>query len=148
MIDKINFPKYFPFTHVCIHILCRFSGNGIILMSQRHCYARDPRNNASISFEALFLIARFWTALANFGFVKYYNHLIHVMIGFKHDVPCIGRLEALRATQIRQSTQRYAPCALTDSCGPSVASDLTMQGTLCLNPWWGRQSCEIMICVI
>ena len=39
IIYKRGYWHYFPFTHICIHILCRFSDTGIILTSQRHCYA-------------------------------------------------------------------------------------------------------------
>ena len=42
-----------------------------------------------------FAITHFGNLPANFGFVMLQNCLIHVIMGFEHDVPCIVRLEAL-----------------------------------------------------
>ena len=38
--------KLFPFKYICIHNLCKFSDTGIIMTSQRCCYARDLQNSA------------------------------------------------------------------------------------------------------
>ena len=40
IIYKTDYSHYFPLTHICVHILCRFSDTGIIMTSQRRCYAR------------------------------------------------------------------------------------------------------------
>ena len=45
-IYKTEYSNDFPYKHICIHILCRFSDTGIIMMSQRRCYARDLQNHA------------------------------------------------------------------------------------------------------
>ena len=49
-----------------------------------------------IFYNAWFASSRFGISLANFGFVMYQNQIIHVIIGFKHDVSCIVRSEARR----------------------------------------------------
>ena len=46
VISKTDCSHYFPFTYICVHILCRFSDTGIIMTSQRRCYARDLQNHA------------------------------------------------------------------------------------------------------
>ena len=46
IIYKTDYWNYFPFTNICVHILCRFSDTGIIMTSQRRCYARDLQNYA------------------------------------------------------------------------------------------------------
>ena len=57
----------------------------------------------------------------------YQNESIHVIIGFKHDVACIVRSEALRG---HSDTSVHAPRALTDPRGPLIrASDLTMHAS-------------------
>ena len=60
------------------------------------CYARDLQNHACIFYYTWFATSRLRTLLANFGFVMYHNHKIHVIIGFKHDGSCIVRSETLR----------------------------------------------------
>ena len=45
-IYKTDYSNYFQFTHICVHILCRFSDTEIIMTSQRRCYARDQQNHA------------------------------------------------------------------------------------------------------
>ena len=46
IIYKKDYSSDFPFKHICAHILCRFSDTGIIMTSQRRCYARDLQNHA------------------------------------------------------------------------------------------------------
>ena len=46
IIYKTDYSNYFQFKHICIHILWRMSDTGIIMMSQRRCYARDLQNLA------------------------------------------------------------------------------------------------------
>ena len=58
-------------------------------------------------------MAHFGTSLANSCLIEYQDQLIHVKIGFKHDVPSIVKSEALRAHW---------------SEWPICASDLTMHG--------------------
>ena len=60
--------------------------------------------------------------LKYFGFVMYQKQIIHVIIGFKHDVSCIVRSEALKG----HSRTNW-------SSWPLRASDLTMHDTSCLN---------------
>ena len=91
---KLNSPNQLPFTHICVHILCKFSKMGIIMTSQRCSYAHDPQNLAEIFYNARFATAGFRTSLANSGFVMDQIQLIHVIIGFKCDVPCIVRSKA------------------------------------------------------
>ena len=62
----------------------------------------------------------FMISLANFSFIIYQNKIIQVIIGFKNDVPCIVRSEALRATWICECTLHYTRLALTDPCVPFV----------------------------
>ena len=57
-------------------------------------YARLHRGK--ILYNAWLATSRFGTSLANFSFVVYRNQIIHIIIGFKHDVSCIVRSEALR----------------------------------------------------
>ena len=83
MIYKTDRQHYFPFKHICVHNLSRFSDTGIIMASQRRCYARDLPNHAQIFYNVWFA-TWFRTLLANFGFVMYQNQTIHVIIGFKH----------------------------------------------------------------
>ena len=45
-IYKKDYSSDFPFKQICVHILCRFSDTGIIMTSQRRCYARDLQNHA------------------------------------------------------------------------------------------------------
>ena len=45
-IYKTDYSNAFPFKHICVHILCRFSDTGIIMTSQRRCYARGLQNHA------------------------------------------------------------------------------------------------------
>ena len=41
IIFKTDYQNYVPFKNICVHNLCRFSDTGIIMTSQRRCYARD-----------------------------------------------------------------------------------------------------------
>ena len=41
-----DYSSDFPLKQICVHILCRFSDTGIIMTSQRRCYARDLQNYA------------------------------------------------------------------------------------------------------
>ena len=95
-IYKTDHSNNFPFKHICVHILCRFSDTGIIMTSQRRCYARDLHNHALIFHNVWFATSRFRTLLLNFGFIMHQKQIIHVIIGFKHDVSCIVRSEAHR----------------------------------------------------
>ena len=45
-IHKTDYSNDFPFKHICVDILCRFSDTGLIMTSQRRCYARDLQNHA------------------------------------------------------------------------------------------------------
>ena len=45
-IYKKDYSSDEPFKHICVHILRRFSDTGIIMMSQRRCYACDLQNHA------------------------------------------------------------------------------------------------------
>ena len=71
IVCKTNLAKYFPYTHFCIHIMCRFSNTGIILMSQR-----IVMHEVHLTMGRLFTIHKpittcFRTLLADFGFVMY-----------------------------------------------------------------------------
>ena len=66
---KTDYSKDFPFKHICVHILCRFSDTGIIMTSQRRCYARDLQNHQQIFNNAWFATSRFNSSLVNFGFI-------------------------------------------------------------------------------
>ena len=64
-------------------------------------------------YNARFVATRFGNSLADVGFVMYQNELTHVIIGFKHNAPCIVRSEALRGHShtsvhevLRQCTRR------------------------------------------
>ena len=46
IIKKTEYSNYFPCKYICVHILSRFSDTGIIMTSQRRCYARDLQNHA------------------------------------------------------------------------------------------------------
>ena len=46
IIYKTYYSNYFPFKHICVHILCRFCDTGIIMTSLRCFYARDLQNRA------------------------------------------------------------------------------------------------------
>ena len=46
IIYKTDSQNYVPFKNICVHNFCRFSDTGIIMTSQRHCYARDLQNHA------------------------------------------------------------------------------------------------------
>ena len=46
IIYKPDYQNYVPFKNICVHNLCRFSDTGIIMTSQRRCYARDLQNHA------------------------------------------------------------------------------------------------------
>ena len=83
------------------------------MTSQRRCYARD-----------LYATSRFGTSLVNFGFIMYQNQIIHVIIGFKHDVSCIVRSEALRGqTGTSMHSAPRASCIDWSSCplGPPIS---------------------------
>ena len=95
IIHKMDYSK-FLFEHICVHILGRSIDIGTIMTSQRRCYARDLQNHAKIFYNTWIATFRFGTSLANFSVVMYQNQIIHVIIGFKHYVPCIARSEALR----------------------------------------------------
>ena len=72
-------------------------------------------------------------SLADFGVVMYQNELIHVIIGFKHDVPSIVRSEAPRG-QAHTSVHKARSAECTDwSSWPLRTSDLTMLGASYLN---------------
>ena len=43
---KTDYSNYFPFKHICVQILCKFTDTGIIMTSQMRCYARDLQNHA------------------------------------------------------------------------------------------------------
>ena len=51
---------------------------------------QGPYNNAR------FVATRFRKSPVDFGFIMYQKELIHAVIGFKHNVPCIVSSEALR----------------------------------------------------
>ena len=89
---KINLPKYFPFTHNCLQILCR-SGDTESLWRRRYIVMYVAQKTKQSFF--LQRTVCFGTALAKFGFVMYLNQPIHVIIGPKRDVPWIVRSEAL-----------------------------------------------------
>ena len=95
IICKTNLSYYLQFIHYGVCSLCRISDTGIIMVSQRRCDARDSQNNANILYNARFLTTCFVYSLANFGFVLHQNEFIHVIIGFKHDVPYSVGSEAL-----------------------------------------------------
>ena len=86
---------YFSFTHICVHIVCRFSDTRTFMTPQNRCYARDPKIQKKI-YKAWFATSRIITSLANSGSVIYQSHMINVIIEIKHDVPCIVRSQALR----------------------------------------------------
>ena len=70
-----------------------------ITMTQLRNYHRhgflNPKAQCCIFHNARFTTARFGTSLENLGFVIYQNRLLHVMIVFKYDVPCIVRSQGL-----------------------------------------------------
>ena len=129
-----NYSSDFPFKHVCVHTLCRFSDIGIIMTSQRRCYARDLQNHAKIFYNAWFATSRFGTSLVNFCVIMYQNQIIHVIIGFKHDVSCNVRSEALRGHSDTSMHSSLRASCIDWSSWPLGASDLTMHDTSCLNP--------------
>ena len=43
IVCKTKLPRNTPFTRICVLIWCRVSDTGIIMASQRRCYARDPK---------------------------------------------------------------------------------------------------------
>ena len=116
IIYKTKLCNYLPFTHSCVHSLCRFSVTGIITTSQRRCHARDTPNRAYIFYNARFFATRFGNSLADVGFVMYQHELTDAIIGCKHDVPFIVRSEALGATRTRR--------VLTDPHGPFVLKSI------------------------
>ena len=73
------------------------------------------------------------TLPAVFGFVMYQNQIIHAIIGFKYDVPCIARSEELRGHS--HTAMHSVLCAsCTDwSSWPPRDFDFTMRGTSCFN---------------
>ena len=80
-------------------------------------------------------ITHFRTLLANFCFVIYQNHIIHVIIVFKHDVLCIVRSEAWRGQEDQSVHEARSTVECSDITNwPLHAADLTMHGTSCLNP--------------
>ena len=104
---ETNFQKYFPFTHICCHISYRLSDTKIIMTSQRH-YARNPQNHAYI-----FIVhglahpaSELWLIIPNLLSIK--TKIIHGVIRFKNDVPCLVRSEALRGN-----------CQITRFMGPT-----------------------------
>ena len=108
-IYKTDFSNDFPFKHICVHILCRFSDTGIIMTSPRPLLCMwHTKPCMDFPQKARFATSRFGTSLVNFGFMMYQNQIIYVIIGFKHDSG---------ATRISQCTRRYAPRALTDPWG-------------------------------
>ena len=129
-----DYSSDFPFKQICVHILCRFSDTGIIMTSQKRCYARDLQNHALIFYNEWFATSRFGTSLVNFGFIMYQNQIIHVIIGFKHDVSCIVRSEALRGHSDTSMHSALCASCIDWSSWPLCASDLTMHDTSCLNP--------------
>ena len=42
IVYKTNLTSYSLFKRICVHILYKFSDNGIIIAAQKRCYARDP----------------------------------------------------------------------------------------------------------
>ena len=64
----------------------------------------------------------------------YQNQIIHVIIGFKHDVSCIVRSEALRGHSNTLMHSALRASCIDWSSWPLRASDLTMHDTSCLNP--------------
>ena len=120
------------FTYICVYSLRRFSDTGIIMTSQRCCHARDSQNQAQIFYNARFATACLGNWLAEFGFVVYENELIHVIIGFKHDIPRVVRSRALRG---HSDTSVHSALRISNtdwSSWPLRASDLTMHGTITL----------------
>ena len=128
---KHNFAKYFLSTHICVHICV-----DLVI----------PRN----FYKVWFALVGFRILLANSGVVKYQNHLIHLVIGFKHDMPCIVRSEALRGNSyLSVHSAQCASC--TDwSSWPHHASDLAMHVTSCINPLYNQvaytwSACESLV---
>ena len=62
--------------------------------------------------------------------------MIHVIIGFKHDVSCIVRSEALRGHSDTSMHSALRASCIDWSSWPLRASDLTMHDTSCLNPYY------------
>ena len=58
--------------------------------------------------------------MLNFGFVMYQNRLVHVIMGFKHYVSCIMRIEAPRGHSDTSVNSGYVPDGLIDPCLPFV----------------------------
>ena len=76
-------------------------------------------------------IHRFRTSLANLGFIRYLNQLIHVITGFKRDVPCVVRSSVLGP--LRYVSAQGCSASWTDwSLWLIHASYLTMHSTSCL----------------
>ena len=119
IIWKTNLSNYLPITHICVFSLYRFSDIGIIITSQRRFHACDPQNHAYIFYNTRFVAARFGNLLPDFGFVMYLNEFIHVIIGFKHDVPALWDRRHSGTTRIRRCTRRYAQWLIlvAPSCG-------------------------------
>ena len=89
-IFKTDYSNDFSLKHICVHILCRFSETGIIMTSQRRCYARDPQNHAYILYNAWFVTSRFGTSLVNFGFIMYQNQINSCYKGSRGSVNAQG----------------------------------------------------------
>ena len=49
---KNKLPKYFPFTHICVHIICWLNDTEIIMAPQMHCcYALALQDHAEICLQ-------------------------------------------------------------------------------------------------
>ena len=78
------------------------------------------RKTVHIFYNAQFLATR--NLRADIGFVMYQNEIIHVIRGFKHEVPCIVRSEELRGHS--ETSVLRASCTDVSEC-PLRASNLT-----------------------
>ena len=132
IICKTNLLHYLLSTHICVYSFCRFSDTSIIMTSQRRCHARDSQNHAYIFYTARVVAAHFGNSLPDFGIVMYQNELIHVIIEFKHDVPCIVRSEALRGHSDTSAHSALCASSTDWSSWRPRASDHTMHGILYL----------------
>ena len=112
---KTNISKYFPFAHIYVHILCGFSDIRIIMTTQKRCYARDSQNRISTMHGSSTPISELRLQIS-VSWCFRNKYIIHVIIGFRHDLSCNVRSEAVRGpsnTSVHES--------LTDPRSPFVS---------------------------
>ena len=79
---KSNVSGNFQFTHICVHILYRFTDTAIIMTPLRRCSARDPQHPAYIFPRNNILHCSLWIAACKFRLRNVSNQQIHRSIVF------------------------------------------------------------------